>query len=329
MEHVQMKKCEQVSVSVIDMGGLEPNQTDISLRGKLTECLAKEGAVVCRGARIEGTIGFEEFVARFDSDPKVAYKDEAATPRSRVGKEAYTSTEYDPARRIAFHNEFPQRSEWPLKIYFYCEKPAASGGATTLANNRMVTGLLSDVVKEKFRKRQIRYVRNIGKGVGLGIENVFPGKTKEQIEQYCAKNDIQWDWRQGEGIRLTYVRPAFEKHPLTGEELWFNHCLFCNPFSIEPPIRRRMRLLMAEEDFPFNTYYGDGEPIEEAVLKEIDGAYQTATVPFSWQQEDILLLDNMLMAHGREPYTGDRKIRALFTKPVLRARCGPSGLVHA
>jgi alpha-ketoglutarate-dependent taurine dioxygenase len=31
-------------------------------------------------------------------------------------------------------------------------------------------------------------------------------------------------------------------------------------------------------------------------------------VAFPWQKGDILMVDNMLAAHGREPFTGPRKI---------------------
>jgi hypothetical protein len=55
-------------------------------------------------------------------------------------------------------------------------------------------------------------------------------------------------------------------------------------------------------------YYGDGTEIEDSVIAEICEIYREATVSFAWQKGDILMLDNMLTAHGRNPYVGDRKI---------------------
>lgn len=72
---------------------------------------------------------------------------------------------------------------------------------------------------------------------------------------------------------------------------------------------------LTEDDLPFNTYYGDGSPFEAATLDEIRAAYQQETVSFPWQAGDILMVDNMLAAHGREPYTGQRQVLVAMAEP--------------
>ena len=37
-------------------------------------------------------------------------------------------------------------------------------------------------------------------------------------------------------------------------------------------------------------------------------ALRAETVTFPWRRGDVLLLDNMLTAHGRRPFTGDRRV---------------------
>ena len=76
-----------------------------------------------------------------------------------------------------------------------------------------------------------------------------------------------------------------------------------------------MRSVFAEEDLPRNAYFGDGSPISDVDLAEIRGAIDAATVAFPWQARDVLLLDNMLVAHGRNPYRGERKILAALAQP--------------
>ena len=44
------------------------------------------------------------------------------------------------------------------------------------------------------------------------------------------------------------------------------------------------------------------------VLSHIREAYEQEKIIFKWQKGDIMLLDNVLMAHGREPYKGERKV---------------------
>lgn len=72
---------------------------------------------------------------------------------------------------------------------------------------------------------------------------------------------------------------------------------------------------MKEEDFPNNTYYGTGEKIENEVLEEIRNAYAAETVTFKWKKGDVLLLDNMLTAHARSPFKGERRILVSMAEP--------------
>jgi hypothetical protein len=76
-----------------------------------------------------------------------------------------------------------------------------------------------------------------------------------------------------------------------------------------------------EDELPRNAFYGDGSTIESAVLDEIRDIYNRTAISFPWQKGDILMLDNFLVSHGREPYAGPRKILVamadLFTNPDI------------
>lgn len=70
---------------------------------------------------------------------------------------------------------------------------------------------------------------------------------------------------------------------------------------------------MSEEDFRLNVRFGDGSPIDFALIKSIRKAIKSETVIFPWQIGDILVLDNLLAAHGRMPFSGKRRIIVTMT----------------
>lgn len=101
---------------------------------------------------------------------------------------------------------------------------------------------------------------------------------------------------------------ASARHPRTGEEVWFNQAHLFHVSSLGPDMRDSLLAEFGEANLPRNSYYGDGTRIEDSVLDEIRGVYREEEVAFAWQQADILMLDNMLAAHGRRPFKGPRKV---------------------
>ena len=66
--------------------------------------------------------------------------------------------------------------------------------------------------------------------------------------------------------------------------------------------------MMKEKDLPRNVYYGDGSPIENSVMEYLSDLYGKLAVSFAWRERDVLMLNNMLVAHSRNSFVGERKI---------------------
>src|SRR5580765_5516538 len=104
-------------------------------------------------------------------------------------------------------------------------------------------------------------------------------------------------------------------HFVMGEWVWFNYATFFHISTLDSQIRDGLMVQFSEEELPYNTYYADGSSIEPDVLGILRQAYEKETIKFAWQERDLLLLDNMLVAHGRSAFNGPRKIVVGMTEP--------------
>lgn len=292
---------------------IQPTVDELSLSGwaknnrSLIETqLLKHGGILFRGFKVDNVTEFEQFIKAISGELlEYSYR---STPRSHVSGNIYTSTEYPAAQSIPLHNEMSYSRNWPMKIAFFCVKKAQYGGETPIADSRQVFDRLDAKIKNKFLLHRVMYVRNYGEVLDLPWQNVFNTNNKSEVEYYCYKSGIELEWKDGDRLKTRQICQAVATHPQTAEKVWFNQAHLFHISNLEPTVREQLLADFKEEDLPRNAYYGDGSLIEASVLEEIRQTYQQEAIIFPWQERDVLLLDNMLAAHGRMPFTGSRKI---------------------
>ncbi|WP_172639311.1 TauD/TfdA family dioxygenase [Streptomyces tailanensis] len=284
-----------------------------ALRARLT----RHGAVLLRGFADVSAETFEELIAHVCGDP-LDYV-ERSSPRHAVHRNVYTSTDHPPEEPIYLHNEQSYNLSWPRYICFCCLQPARSGGATPLADCRRVHDRISEPVRDRFAELGYVYARAFGNGFGLSWQEAFQTQDPLEVKRYCEANDIAYEWT-GEGrLRTRQKRPAVARHPLTGEPVWFNHITFFHVSTLGQELSSRLIDSVGMDGLPNNTYYGDGRHIEPEVMNELRAAYDAERIEFPWKQGDVLLLDNMLTAHGRSPYQPPRQIIVGMAAPERTA----------
>jgi len=279
------------------------------VRARLLEC----GGILFRGFRVESADAFQGVIETVSN--RLLDYSYRSTPRTVVSGKIYSSTEYPPHQTIPLHNENSYAHDWPMKIWFFSQQCAETGGETPIADSRRVYQNIPAQVREQFEHKGILYVRNYGSGFDLPWQEVFQTTSQSDVESYCNANGIAFEWLPADRLRTRQICRATARHPATDEMVWFNQAHLFHVSRLPGEVRDAMLTIFAEEDLPRNVYYGDGSPIESANLDQICEAYEKVKVVFSWTEEDVLLLDNMLTAHGRNPFTGKRQVVVGMAEP--------------
>jgi alpha-ketoglutarate-dependent taurine dioxygenase len=280
----------------------------------LREKLLEHGALLFRGFAVENAADFERFARAFSGKRLLDYAG-GVSPRVELGGGVYTSTEYPPQFMLALHNELSYSDKYPKNVYFCCLVAPEQGGETPIGDSRKILKRLRPEILAQFKNKQIRYDRNLfgDSGSGFSWQDAFETADKSKVENYCRQSNIDFKWKDDGKLRLNQTRPATTIHPQTGEEVWFNQADGFHPSNLDRETYNYLISLTSEEEFRLNAFFGDGSPLDRSTLDEIREALKKEMVIFPWQKGDVLILDNLLTAHGRMPFSGARKIVLAMT----------------
>jgi alpha-ketoglutarate-dependent taurine dioxygenase len=268
--------------------------------------LLRNGAILFRDFSLSAVEKFERLIEAV-SGPLLDYS-YRSTPRHVVSGRIYSSTEYPAHQTIPLHNENSYTRNWPMKLSFFSLQVAERGGETPLADSRKIYQAMLPEIRECFVRKGLMYVRNYGTGLDLPWQEVFQTTSKAVVEDYCRKGQIEFEWIGAEQIRTRQEGQAAEVHPRTGELVWFNQAHLFHVSRLPLEVREWLLNSYGEPNLPRNVYFADGSRIEPAMLDEIMRVHEDQAIVFPWREGDVLMLDNMLTAHGRRPFTGKRKV---------------------
>ena len=276
-------------------------------REEIDTLLDRDGAVLLRGALPADTAAFDAALGKLAPDLK-PYT-EGQSQRSRVEGRIYTSTEYPADQEIVLHNELSYTRTPPRRLFFFCLVPPESGGETPIVDCRILHDALDPEVRDPLVERGVRYVKNMhgGSGFGKSWQDHFETDDRKVVERYLEEGEVEHRWGDDGSLWTSQVRPAAVPHPVTGETLWFNQADLWHWSALGARGASLLKLL-GPERLPTNACYADGDPIPVEHMDATRETRRREASRFPWEAGDLLVLDNHMVAHGRRPFTGPRRI---------------------
>jgi len=276
-------------------------------RPALEALLARYGAVLLRRVLPAETAAFDAALGRLAPDLKPYVGGQSQ--RSRVEGKIYTSTEYPSDQEIVLHNELSYTRTPPRRLYFFCLVPADTGGETPIVDCRRLFEALDPAVRDPLVARGVRYVKNMhgGSGFGKSWQAHFETADRDVVTVYLRDGGVDHRWGEDGSLWTSQVRPAAIAHPETGETVWFNQADLWHWSALGARGASLLRV-MGPDRLPTNAQYGDGEQIPAEHMTVTRETRRREAARFPWEPGDLLLLDNHLVAHGRRPFTGERRI---------------------
>jgi hypothetical protein len=249
---------------------------------------------------------------------------ERSTPRSELADGVYSSTDMPAMHPIRLHNESSYVLNFPGVLLFGCVDAPDEGGATTVGDSREVLAKLDPGLVGRMREQGWTLLRNYQTGLSLSWNEAYGIEDRDELEAYLQKNLIAWQWQPDGSLRTSQRRSAVVTHPQTGEPSWFNHVAFWNRHTMNPAFREVLISSYGADGLPYDTVYGDGEPFAAAEIEHLNEIYRQVERRESYRVSDLLLVDNVISAHGREPYRGSRRILVAMSEARSVYDCSPS-----
>ena len=273
----------------------------------IDSALLESGAVVLKGTRVDDASGFRDLIAVFSGRPLMNYAG-GTSPRTKFDEGIYNSTEYPADMQLDLHNEMSYLPLFPSHIYFYCEVPPGQQGATTLGDGRAILKALDRQIVEEFARRGgVRYERFL---VGdpaspYSWQSAFETTDKASAERLCRAVGAEFDWI-GDALQIHQVRASTANHPLTGQEVWFNQAEGFHHSVLGDSLLAEMKAAATRPRL--DSCFADGSEFDVQMLAHIRSVKRALTHAHNWERGDILIVVNILTMHGREPFSGPRKI---------------------
>ncbi|MCX4611756.1 MULTISPECIES: TauD/TfdA family dioxygenase [Streptomyces] len=296
-------------------------------RDALRAVVAEHGCVLVRGLGLRDAAETGAVFSKLATG--LMTEKEVFAPRRTYSDGVYSSTKWPPNQPMCMHHELSYTLEFPSLMMFACLSAPTDGGATAVADAPTVLDALPAGLTERFEREGWLLTRSYNDEIGASVAEAFGTEDRAAVESYCRANEIAFEWQPDGGLRTRQRRSAVVRHPVTGRRCWFNQIAFLNEWTMAPEVREYLMDVYGADGLPFNTRFGNGDPIGEDVVELLNSVYEAHTAREPWQAGDLMLVDNIRTAHSREPFEGPREVLVALADPVRLTDCSPTVEVTA
>ena len=230
-------------------------------RDALRAVVAEHGSVLVRGLGLRDAAETTAVFRRLSTS--LMTEREAFAARQVYADGVYSSATWPANQPMCMHHELSYRLEFPSLMLFACLSAPTSGGATAVSDSPTVLDALPADLVERFEREGWLLTRSYNDEIGATVAEAFGTDDRGAVESYCRANAIEFEWQPDGGLRTRQRRSAVVRHPVTGQRCWFNQIAFLNEWTIDPEVREYLVDVYGDDGLPFNTRFGNGDPIGE------------------------------------------------------------------
>ena len=273
--------------------------------------LEEHGAIIFKDLPVKTAEDFDQFVSTFNYDTFTYEESLSNAVRINKTDKVFTANEAPREVEIFLHHEMAQTPTYPKNIFFFCKSASETGGETPLCRSDQLYEELLKADKalvESFEKFGVIYnsIMSSGdeliSGQGRSWQKTLGVSSKNDAEAKLSKLGYSWNWIEDDNLSVTTKTLQATKELGNGQKSFFNQVIAAslgwkkNSENQIAPVR-----------------FGNGEEIKESYIELISELAQSLTLLRSWQDHDILLIDNYRVMHGRKPFAGNKNREVLVS----------------
>lgn len=310
-------------------------------KSRLQDVLLKHGGILLRGFNVENSQHFESILNKLGINLSKSYA-LGGQIRSKISNHVFNTTKRSNKNAILGHTEMDYMENRPRFIAFYCAIEPPMHGETPIFNCRAMYRSLNDRTKSVLQNKELQFDRIIYKKPHRSnpktIKQTFETDNFEEIEAILKANDATYQWREDSlcikvrqspfvmcpethevcvNVLSTPHRHFFLKevvHLRNRQSLIYNYCGRLVAFMLGF-LQKQKKLVSLQDNQVVNAQY------DKTIAKDFFYSKWKHSVVFKWRQKDVLMLDNMLTAHGRMNVIPPREIQVCFGNMYNRKQC--------